>query len=49
MAELIDAVKAWMQMCTEELEDEEAFTCFECEFKAQSIEHLAEHKREAGH
>jgi hypothetical protein len=49
MTELTDAVKAWMQMCTDELENEEALTCSECEFKAQSIEHLAEHKREAGH
>jgi hypothetical protein len=49
MDELIDAIKAWMQICTEELEDEEALTCSECEFKAQSIEHLAEHTREAGH
>jgi hypothetical protein len=49
MDDLTYVVKAWMRICTEELQDEEALTYSECEFKARRIEHLAEHKREAGH
>ena len=49
MAELIDAVKAWMQVCTEELEDEEALPASSASSRHRASEHLAEHKREAGH